>query len=135
MGKEKLIPILALIILSIGSSSTIYVYATQDNTNIDTDTITIYNQHYTIEQIFSIAEPRIFNDLNYSGIALDDLIIKVGVECPECHTYTITGEGGYQKTVKWENIQNGLLTIDKMVVFTDLPKAYRVRGVVKIEVI
>lgn len=134
MGKEKLIPICALIILLIGSSSTVYVYATQNNVETDADTITVHNQHYTIEEIFSIAEPRTFDSLNFSGVALDDLIIKSSVDCPECYTYTITGEGGYQKTVKWENMQNGLLTMDKMVVFTDLPKAYRVRGVVKIEV-
>ena len=134
MGKEKLIPILALIVLLIGSSSTVYVYATQDNTNINTDAITIYNKQYTIEEIFSIAEPRTFNDLNYSGVALDDLIAKTGVDCPECYTYTITGEGEYQKTVTWENMQNGLITLDKRVVFTDLPKAFRVRGVVEIEV-
>lgn len=138
MGKEKLIPILALIVLLTGVSSTVYVYATQEDNNLenmDVDTITIYNKRYTVEHIFSIAEPRTFSDLNFSGVALDDLIIKIGVECPECNTYNIIAGDGYQKTVKWENMQNGLLTIDKMTVFTDLPKAYRVKNIVEIEVV
>lgn len=138
MGKEKLIPIVALIVLLTGASSTIYVYATQEANiveNADVEIITIWNNQYTIEDIFSIAEPRIFNDLNFSGIALDDLIIKIGVDCPECYTYTIIAEDGYQKTVKWENMQNGLLTFDKMSVFSDLPKAYRIKNIVEIEVV
>lgn len=135
MGKEKLIPIFAIIVLFIGTGSSVYVYATQGNADIDTDTITIYKQQYAIEELFTIVEPRTFDALNYSGVALDDLIIKAGVECPSCHTYTITGEDGYQKTIAWENMQNGLLTIDKMTVFSDLPKAFRVKNVLKIEVI
>jgi len=135
MGKQKLIPIFAIIVLFIGTGSSVYVYATQGNADIDTDTITIYKQQYAIEELFTIVEPRTFDALNYSGVALDDLIIKAGVECPSCHTYTITGEDGYQKTIAWENMQNGLLTIDKMTVFSDLPKAFRVKNVLKIEVI
>jgi len=137
MGKEKIIPVLALVIILIGSISTVYVNAIREDDsveNADTDTITIYNNQYTIEQIFSMAETRNFEDLNFSGVALDDLIIEIGVECPECYTYTIIAEDGYQKTVNWENMQNGIITIDKMTVFTDLPKAYRVKDVVEIEV-
>ena len=138
MGKEKLIPIGALIVLLIGASSTIYVYATQEEniveTNDDVEILTIWNKQYTIEDIFSIAEPRTFSDLNFSGIALDDLIIKIGIDCPECYTYTIIADDGYQKTVNWENMQNGLLTEDKMSVFSDLPKAFRVKNIVEIEV-
>ena len=135
MGKQTLIPIFAIIVLFIGSGSSVYVYAIQGNADIDTDTITIYKQQYTIEELFTVVEPRAFDALNYSGVALDDLIIKVGVECPSCHTYTITGDDGYQKTIAWENMQNGLLTIDKMTVFSDLPKAFRIKNVLKIEVI
>lgn len=135
MGKEKFIPIVALIILLIGASSSAYVYASQSETDTDTDTIAIYNQRYTIEELFTVVEPRTFDVLNYSGVALDDLIIKAGVECPSCYTYTIIGEDEYQKTVTWENMQNGLLTMDKMTIFSDLPKAFRVRNVLKIEVI
>jgi len=131
MGKEKLIPLAAMIVILIGAGSSAYVYATQT----DTDNITINGQQYTIDQIFFIAEPRTFDSLNFSGIALDDLIIKTGVGCLECHEYTIIGDDGYQKTVTWENMQEGLLTKDGMTVFSDLPKAYRIKNIVKIEVV
>jgi hypothetical protein len=130
MGKKKLIPLFAMIVLLIGTCSTAYVYATQT----DADGIIINGQQYTINQIFFIAEPRSFDSLEFSGIALDDLIKKAGVGCPSCHTYTIIAEDNYQKTVSWENLQGGLLTKEGMTVFPDLPKAFRVKNIVKIEV-
>ena len=54
LGKEKLIPIFAMIVLLIGTFSAIYVHATQ----IDKDSITINGQEYTIDQIFSVAESK-----------------------------------------------------------------------------
>jgi hypothetical protein len=138
MGKEKLIPIGALIVLLIGASSTVYVYATQVENivedNDDVEILTIWNKQYTLVEVFYLAEPRTFTDLNFSGIALDDLIIKIGIDCPECYTYTIIADDGYQKTVNWENMQNGLLTSDKMSVFSDLPKAFRIKNIIEIEV-
>jgi len=131
MGKKKFIPTVALIIILIGSVSSIYVYATQANDS----TISINGQQYTIDQLFFITEPQTFNSLNFSGVALDDLVIKTGVGCLECHEYTLIGADGYQKTVNWENMQNGLLTHEKMIVFSDLPKAFRIKDIVKIEVI
>ena len=131
MGKKKFIPAIALIILLLGSVSSIYVYATQANES----TISINGQQYTIDQLFFIAEPQSFDSLNFSGIALDDLVLKTGIGCPDCHKYTVIGADGYQKTVDWEDMQNGLLTHEKMVVFSDLPKAFRVKNIVKIEVI
>jgi len=133
MGKEKLIPIVALSLLLVGVGSSIYVYATQ----VDADTITIYDQQYTIDQIFFIAEPRTIetsDEEKFSGVALDDLMMKAGVGCLSCYTYTFIGSDAYAKTVTGENLQNGLLTRDKMVVFSDLPKAFRVRDIVEIEV-
>lgn len=131
MGKERFVPIFAMSILLIGIFSAVYVYATQ----VDTDVITIDGKAYTIDQIFSITEPRTFESLNFSGVALDDLIMKTYAGCSACHKYTITGEDGYQKTVTWDNMKNGLLTKDGRVVFSDLPKAFGVRNVLKIEVI
>ncbi|MCK4901950.1 MAG: hypothetical protein KAS76_01225 [Thermoplasmatales archaeon] len=129
MGKEKIIPILALVVLIIGGTSSAYVYTTTD----DSTYININNQDYTIDQLSFIGGERNFE--TFSGIALDDLIIKIGVPNPEKHEYTITAADGYQKTVKWENMKNGLLTKDKISIFSDLPKSFRVRDIVKIEVI
>jgi hypothetical protein len=130
MGKDRFLPVIALIILVIASISSVYVYTTQANT----ETILINGQHYTSDQLFSFTKPRAFADLNYSGIALDDLVTKTGVKNPESHTYTIIGSDGYQKTVTWMNMKNGLLTKNRVSVFSDLPKAFRVKDVVTIEV-
>jgi len=134
MGKEKLIPIFAMAVLLIGVFSSIYVYATQANA----DTITINGETYTIEQIFFITEPRTVitpEGKNFSGAALDDLITKIGVNCPSCHEYNIIASDNYEKRVTWENMQHGLITKDRRVAFSDLPKSFNVREVIKIEVI
>ena len=135
LGKEKLIPILALTVLLIGSGSSVYVYATHIDGDSDGNIITVYEKQYAVSDLFSVAKLRIFESLNCSGVALDDLILKVGVDCPVCGVYRIIGEDGYSQTVSWENMQNGLLTTNRRVIFSDLPKAFNIRDVVEIEVI
>ena len=61
-------------------------------------------------------------------------MIKTGVSHPDQHTYTLHGVDGYEKTVTWENMKNGLLTKNQESVFSDLPKAFRVKDIVTIEV-
>ncbi len=128
MGKEKLIPILAVAVLFIGSLSSIYVYATQ----INSEYIDINGQEYTVDQLFFIGEERTIE--TFSGIALDTLMMKIGIPEPEKHEYTIIASDGYQKTVKWENMKNGILTEEGQSIFSDLPKAFRIKDIVKIEV-
>jgi hypothetical protein len=130
MGKDRLLPIIALLILLIGSVSSIYVYTTQATTS----TMLVNGQRYTIDQLFSLTQPRAFNESQYSGIALDDLMLKTGVAHPEQHTYTLKGADGYEKTVTWENMKNGLLTKASESIFSDLPKAFRVKDIITIEV-
>jgi len=130
MGKDRLLPIFALLILLIGSVSSIYVYATQTTTN----TLRVNGQYYTMDQLFSLTQPRTFHESQYSGIALDDLMLKTGVSQPEQHTYTLKGVDGYEKTVTWENMKNGLLTKEAESVFSELPKAFRVKDIITIEV-
>ena len=128
MGKEKLIPIFALIVIIIGSLSSIYVYAT----TAESDYITINNTKYTIDQLFFIGEERTIDD--YSGIAFDVVIFKISVSNPKTREYTLIASDGYQKTVKWENMENGLLTEEGQSIFSDLPKAFWVKDIIKIEV-
>ena len=128
MGKEKFIPIFAFIVILIGSLSSIYVYATQ----INSDYININGQEYTVDQLFFIGEER--NIETFSGIALDTLMMKIGIPEPEKHEYTIIASDGYQKTVKWENMKNGILTEEGQSIFSDLAKAFRINDIVKIEV-
>ena len=128
MGKEKLIPILAVAVLFIGSLSSIYVYATQ----INSEYIDINGQEYTVDQLFFIGEEKTIE--TFSGIALDTLMMKIGIPEPEKHEYTIIASDGYQKTVKWENMKNGILTEEGQSIFSDLAKAFRIKDIVKIEV-
>jgi hypothetical protein len=131
MGKADIIlTIGALSILLLGSITTLYVTQTQAATT----TITINNQTYTIDQLFSQTTPRTFTDQNATGIALDALITNAGITNPETHQYIIIGADGYQKTVTWDNLQHGLLTRQRQVVFSDLAKAFNVKNLVKIEV-
>ena len=132
MGKEKIIPILALIVIVIGGTSTAYVYVTQ----IDKDTITINGEEYTIDQIFYMGETKTIQTIERekTGVALDDLIIKAGVGCPSCHEYTIKAKDGYQKTVNWEIMKTGILTDIKKVFFPNTAKAFWVEDTVEIEV-
>ena len=52
----------------------------------------------------------------------------------EKQSYTLRGSDGYEKTVTWKNMKNGLLTRDSESAFSDLPKAFRVKDVITIEV-
>ena len=128
MGKERLIPIFALVVLIIGSASSLYVYATTANS----DFIIIDGTEYTIDQLFFLGEDRSINE--YTGSALDVIIEKTGVATHESQTYTLIAADGYEKTVQWENMQNGILTRDGQSVFSDLPKAFWVKDIVEIKV-
>ena len=130
MGKDRLLPISAICFLFIACASSYYVYATQTIS----ETLLVNGQHYTIDQLFTLTKPRMSNDTQNAGIALDDLMLKTGVSHPEQHTYILRGSDGYEKTVTWENMKNGLLTKDRESIFSDLPKAFRVKDIVEIEV-
>ena len=132
MGKEKLIPIFAILVLVIGCLSSVYVYASTTTST----TIKINTTEYTMDQIFLLGEQKTLetNGEMFTGVVLDDLIIKSGVFHPENHEYTFIGADGYQKTVKWDNLINGLLTKERQVIFSDLPKAFRVKNIIVIEV-
>jgi flagellar basal body L-ring protein FlgH len=61
-------------------------------------------------------------------------MLKTGVSEPEQHQYTLKASDGYEKTVTWENMKNGLLTKDRESIFSDLPKAFHVKDIITIEV-
>ena len=132
MGKEKIIPILALIILIISGTASAYVYVTQ----VDKDTITIYGNAYTIEQLFYMGESKTIQTVEgeKTGVSLEDLISKVGIGCPSCYEYTIKGSGNYEKTVDWEILKTGILGDIKKVYFPNTPKNLWVGDIYEIEV-
>jgi len=130
MGKDRLLPIIALLILITASTASLYVHAIQTTT----ETLTVNGQDYTVDQLFSLAKLRSVNGSEFTGIALDDLLVKTGVSNPGQHQYTLRSADGYEKTVTWDNMKNGLLTKNCESIFPDLPKAFRVKDIVTIEV-
>ncbi len=130
MGKDRLLPILAVLILITASTASLYVHALKTTT----ETLTINGQDYTIDQLFSLVKPRSLNGSEFTGISLDGILLKTGVPNPEQHQYTLRGSDGYEKTVTWDNMKSGLLTKNRESIFSDLPKAFRVKDIVTIEV-
>jgi len=128
MKTRKLLPIIAAVTILVAFASTLYVRMNA----ADTTEITVYGAGYSMDQLFGVAEARSIED--ESGIALDDLMIQTGVEGPEGREYTLVGADGYQKTVQWENMGNGLLTMERKSVFSDLPKAFMVKDIIEIKV-
>jgi len=132
MGKEKIIPTLALLIICISVISSIYVYAT----TIEKETITINNNEYSIDEIFLLSQEITITTVEgeKTGVSLENLITKSGISCPSCNEYTIKAADGYQKTMSWDDFKTGVITNFKRVFFPDAPKAFWVRDIVEIEV-
>ena len=133
MGKEKAIPIIAMVVLFIGIFSTIYVDANQ----VEKNTIEIYGQNFSIDQLFSDEVERTIetDEGEKTGISLEDIIINVGIGCIQCHDYTIKAKDGYQQTVSWDILKTGIITDNKRVFFPDTAHSFWVRDVIEIEVI
>jgi septum formation inhibitor MinC len=128
MRNIRALPILAIIILLVGVGSSIYVNSQKN----DSTSITINNEECSVNQISQmVQEKSIEAD---TGFSLDQLVIETGVASPETHEYTIIGSDGYQKTVTWENMQNGIITKSRESVFAGLPKAYRIKEIIEIKV-
>jgi hypothetical protein len=132
IAREKVVPLFAIVCLLIGMSATIYVQASISSKT----TITLNGNDYTVDQLFTLGTIRIIttDDGEKSGIALDDLMLKVGIGCPSCHQYTFKAKDGYQQTVNWELMQQGVLTKDRRVYFSNTAHALWVRDVIQIGV-
>ncbi len=70
----------------------------------------------------------------FEGVTLTFVLEKAGVSQPEEHEYTFVGADGYKKTVSWIDLQEGLITRERRVIFANLPRAFFIRNVIKIEV-
>lgn len=135
-GNQNIIPLLAMAILIIGSASTIYVHANQSIHTIDGDIIIINNHSYDIKSIFNMhSNITIETDIGEkTGILLSEFLISTNIDCPTCYSYVIKATDGYQQTVEWDDIQQGILTIEKRTYFPHLAHAFWVRDIIEIEV-
>lgn len=93
--------------------------------------LTIGVKTFTLTELFMLCEEKKAD--KYSGVALDDVIKKAGLSDPDKHTYTVIASDGYQKTVKWEDMEEGVLTNESLAVFPHLPKMYWIRDVVEVK--
>ena len=127
MAKNKWIPALAAVVLLIGIAASVYAFIQQSNTG----SVEINGSTYTARELMDMGSERMVGD--FRGAALDELVVSAGVAAPETKQFTLVAADGYQKTVTWENMQNGLLTPDLMSVFSDLAKAFQVKDVIEIK--
>jgi hypothetical protein len=132
-GKEKAIPIIAMVVLFIGIFSTIYVDANQ----VEKDTIKIYGQNFSLDQLFyeGVEHTIKTDEGEKTGISLEDIIVNIGISCVQCHDYIIKAKDGYQQTVNWDILKTGIITEHKRVFFPDTAHSFWVRDVIEIEVI
>ena len=135
-GNHNIIPILAMAVLIIGSVATLYVHANQSIQSFESDTILINNHSFEIYSIFDKhSNITIETDVGEkTGISLSELLLSSELACPTCNSYIIKASDGYQQTVEWDDIQQGILTIEKRTYFPHLAHAFWVRDIVEIEV-
>ena len=137
LSKDKIFPIIAIFVLLLSISASLYVHAYQSNQSVGSTTIIISDTTYDMNSLFS-EFPMITiqtDDGNKSGILLSDIIESTPISCPSCHHYTIQAADGYQQTASWSDMQQGILTKEKRSYFPHLAHAYWVRDIVEIEAI
>ncbi len=140
--KEAIVSIVAIILLSIGITSTIYVQSHQVEKG---EFITVANEKIYINDIFD--KCKIINitvnekgvEKNYEGVILSDIINMTNLKNKEGHDYTIVGanpDGStYQKTVSWNNMENGILTKERRTIFPNLRRAFWIKDIIEIKVV
>jgi hypothetical protein len=127
MSKNKWVPIVAAIVLVFAIGASVYTFIQQS----DAGSVDINGMTYSSKELMEMGSERAVED--YSGVALDELVISAGIAAPEAKQFTLIAADGYQKTVTWENMQNGILTPDLMSAFSDLAKAFQVKDIIEIK--
>ena len=139
-GKEKIISILAMIVLLIGTFSTIYVNANKNEEKIQGAFIKINGNQYSFNELYDNFQNITIetDDGKKIGIPLEKIIPYSGVNCPSCNRYTFKASDPYQQTALWGDVKTGILTYDEehniRVYFTNLAHTFWVYNLVEIEV-
>jgi len=140
MGKEKIVPVLAILVLFIGIASTIYVDAIENDEKLPENRLIINEHEYSFEELSKNfqQETTETDDGEKTGLPLEEIIIYSGVNCPSCNKYTFKASDPYQQTVSWDDVKTGILTYDKeynlRVYFPNLAHSFWVYNLVEIEV-
>lgn len=132
--KKIIIPIIAIILLSLSLTSFIFENINKEKNLInDENKISINKKNFKFPDKFKNIKKTTIKDK--TGFILKDIILKVGIKNPENLKYTIIASDNYQKTVSWEDLKKGIITNEKSIVFEYLPKSFWIKDVIKIEVI
>jgi len=129
-GKKRFLILLAVILIVISVGSTLYITLFKGAEK--TEGLLVGETEFSLNELFSASE--LITVKEYQGVALAEIINKAGIENPETQEYTIIAEDGYQKTVEWESIQEGIFTSEKRVVLPDLPQQYWIKNTTTIEI-
>jgi len=129
-GKKRFLILLAVILIFIGVGSTLYITLFKGTEK--TEGLLVGETEFSLNELFSTSE--LITVKEYQGVALAEVINKAGIKNPEVQEYTIIAEDGYQKTVEWESIKEGIFTREKRVVFPDLPQQYWIKNTTRIEI-
>jgi len=135
--KEAIVSAVAFFLLATGITSNAYLHLRHIEKG---DYISIGNEKVYIDDIFETCGIMTFevNEKgvmkNYTGALLSDIINMSHIENPQEHKYVIIASDGYQKTVEWKDMMNGIITEEKRIIFPNLPRAFWIRDVIKIEV-
>jgi len=127
-GKKRFLILLVVILIAIGVGSTLYITLSKGTEK--TEGLLIGETEFPLNELFNTSE--LITVKEYQGVSLAEIINKAGIENPEAQEYTIIAEDGYQKTVEWESIQEGIFTSEKRVVFSDLPQQYWIKNTTRI---
>jgi len=131
LGSSRVNLPLALIafVILLGSLS---IFAHNNLNKEDTETVVVNGKEYRWEEVFDDFDVTTME--GKEGVLLSELVNDTGLEEPGSHEYKIIAADGYAKTVKWEDMENGIVLKSKEVFFPDLVKQYYVRDIVEIEV-
>lgn len=128
--KKTILPIIAVFIF--GISLTFFITDCTKKNDTENVKLEIGVNSYDFPGAFeSIAQKTIQED---TGFPLDELIKTSGIDSPQSKQYIITGADGYQKTVSWDDLTQGIITPERKSVFEHLPKGFHVRDIIKIEI-
>jgi hypothetical protein len=129
-GKKRFLILLVAILIVIGVGSTLYIILSKGTEK--TEDLLVGETEFSLDELFDTSE--LITVEEYQGVSLAEIINKAGIENPEAQEYTIIAEDGYQKTVEWESIQEGIFTSERRVIFPDLPQQYWIKNTTTIEI-
>ncbi len=135
---RHLVPLIAAGLLLLGTGATVYVQSFQQQE--PTGVVTVNGVDVTYEELVdTYPETTItgYDDKNYTGVAMTDVLAHANVAEPAAHSYKFVGADGYSKQVKWKHVQHCILVgaDGKRVIFSGLPKQSWVRDLIEITVI